>query len=159
MKLELIYDFFYVGGMPFFRFRSTNPSSSLRHVNRVPRSIMTTSFTSRRPTLLLSPSSPSSSRSSFSSLMAVGRTVPSQIRANQQPSSSPTATLSLRLPGTAPIHPAARAMQVRYVARDTFNPSHRVRKRRHGFLARNRSKAGRRILTRRRLKGRNTLSH
>ncbi|TKA27740.1 hypothetical protein B0A50_04841 [Salinomyces thailandicus] len=43
--------------------------------------------------------------------------------------------------------------------RDTFNPSHRVRKRRHGFLARLRTRTGRKVLLRRKLKGRNTLSH
>jgi large subunit ribosomal protein L34 len=56
-------------------------------------------------------------------------------------------------------HPALRFLQVRNAPRNTFNPSHRVRKRRHGFLARKRSRGGRKILVRRRLKGRNTLSH
>ncbi|KAF2239351.1 hypothetical protein EV356DRAFT_171107 [Viridothelium virens] len=43
--------------------------------------------------------------------------------------------------------------------RNTFNPSHFVRKRRHGFLSRLRTKNGRKILKRRRLKRRTTLSH
>lgn len=43
--------------------------------------------------------------------------------------------------------------------RDTYNPSHRVRKRRHGFLSRVKTRKGRAILTRRRLKGRQSLSH
>ncbi|PKY41497.1 hypothetical protein RhiirA4_396066 [Rhizophagus irregularis] len=40
-----------------------------------------------------------------------------------------------------------------------YQPSNIVRKRRHGFLARLRSKSGRKILTRRRMKGRKYLSH
>lgn len=50
-------------------------------------------------------------------------------------------------------------LQVRGAKRDTFNPSHRVRKRRHGFLARLRTRTGRMVLKRRRAKGRNTMSH
>ncbi|KAI9660870.1 MAG: hypothetical protein M1829_006435 [Trizodia sp. TS-e1964] len=56
-------------------------------------------------------------------------------------------------------HPALQGTQVRTAKRNTFRPSHFVRKRRHGFLARKRSRTGRAILTRRRLKGRTTLSH
>ena len=40
-----------------------------------------------------------------------------------------------------------------------YQPSNIVRKRRHGFLARLRSKNGRKILKRRRMKGRKYLSH
>ncbi|RAK86684.1 hypothetical protein BO79DRAFT_288941 [Aspergillus costaricaensis CBS 115574] len=42
--------------------------------------------------------------------------------------------------------------------RDTYNPSRRVQKRRHGFLARLRSRGGRKILLRRRARGRKSLS-
>ncbi|KAL4944900.1 hypothetical protein BDV06DRAFT_186085 [Aspergillus oleicola] len=42
--------------------------------------------------------------------------------------------------------------------RNTYNPSRRVQKRRHGFLARLRSKGGQKILKRRRAKGRKFLS-
>ena len=56
-------------------------------------------------------------------------------------------------------HPSLASIQVRNGPRDTYNPSHRVRKRRAGFLARFRTRKGRMILKRRQLKGRSTLSH
>ncbi|KAI9930921.1 hypothetical protein ASPWEDRAFT_146350 [Aspergillus wentii DTO 134E9] len=43
--------------------------------------------------------------------------------------------------------------------RATYNPSRRVQKRRHGYLARLRSRGGRKILMRRRARGRKTLSY
>ncbi|ETW82927.1 hypothetical protein HETIRDRAFT_28844, partial [Heterobasidion irregulare TC 32-1] len=50
--------------------------------------------------------------------------------------------------------------QVRFRARgNEYQPSQRVRKRRHGFLARKRSVGGRKILARRREKGRLYLTH
>ncbi|KAH8757754.1 60S ribosomal protein-like protein L34 [Hyaloscypha finlandica] len=56
-------------------------------------------------------------------------------------------------------HPALGATQVRCGPRDTFSPSHFVRKRRHGFLSRIRTRKGRNTLARRRAKKRSTLSH
>jgi large subunit ribosomal protein L34 len=55
--------------------------------------------------------------------------------------------------------PVLRALQIRCGPRDTFNPSHRVRKRRHGFLSRLKTRKGRATLKRRQLKGRRFLSH
>lgn len=50
--------------------------------------------------------------------------------------------------------------QVRWASRGTeYQPSQRVRKRRHGFLARKRSVSGQKILVRRRAKGRKFLTH
>ncbi|KAH6673186.1 60S ribosomal protein-like protein L34 [Halenospora varia] len=57
------------------------------------------------------------------------------------------------------MHPAMASMQVRCAPRNTFNPSHFVRKRRHGFLSRLRSRTGRMTLQRRKAKRRSTLSH
>ncbi|KAL5379095.1 hypothetical protein DPSP01_008727 [Paraphaeosphaeria sporulosa] len=56
-------------------------------------------------------------------------------------------------------HPAIGSMQIRCGPRDTYNPSHLVRKRRHGFLSRIRTKKGRKLLMRRLKKGRWNLSH
>ncbi|KAF9439265.1 hypothetical protein BGZ76_007466 [Entomortierella beljakovae] len=50
--------------------------------------------------------------------------------------------------------------QVRFVTYGReYQPSQRVRKRRHGFLARMKSRGGRRIIQNRLLKGRKYLSH
>ncbi|QUC22444.1 uncharacterized protein UV8b_06685 [Ustilaginoidea virens] len=56
-------------------------------------------------------------------------------------------------------HPALAGLQLRFGPRNTMNGHTRlVQKRRHGFLHRTRSRSGRRILLRRRLKGRRQLA-
>ncbi|KAI4760046.1 hypothetical protein E4T52_01534 [Aureobasidium sp. EXF-3400] len=76
---------------------------------------------------------------------------------------TPTSTLSLNTTLELPTLPAASTtltlLQARGPKRDTFDPSHRVRKRRSGFLARIRSRNGRNLIKRRLLKKRSTLSH
>ncbi|EFQ29726.1 ribosomal protein L34 [Colletotrichum graminicola] len=55
-------------------------------------------------------------------------------------------------------HPAMGAMQVRCGPRNTMNRNTRlIQKRRHGFLSRMKSKDGRKIVARRRAKGRKKL--
>jgi len=56
-------------------------------------------------------------------------------------------------------HPALATTQIRCAPRNTYNPSHFVRKRRHGFLSRLKTRTGRMTLARRRAKGRRFLSH
>ncbi|KAI4739481.1 hypothetical protein E4T50_10069 [Aureobasidium sp. EXF-12298] len=77
--------------------------------------------------------------------------------------STPTSTLSLNTTLELPTLPAASTtltlLQARGPKRDTYDPSHRVRKRRSGFLARIRSRNGRNLIKRRLLKKRSTLSH
>jgi large subunit ribosomal protein L34 len=69
--------------------------------------------------------------------------------------SEPTLDLLPKISG----HPSLAGIQVRNGPRDTYSPSHFVRKRRLGFLARKRSRTGRMILKRRQAKRRSTLSH
>ena len=70
------------------------------------------------------------------------------------PLSSPVPLLSQTL------SPTSQFQQLRFKARGTeYQPSQRVRKRRHGFLARKKTPGGRSILVRRREKGRRFLSH
>ncbi|KAF1971366.1 hypothetical protein BU23DRAFT_590600 [Bimuria novae-zelandiae CBS 107.79] len=66
---------------------------------------------------------------------------------------------ALNLASKISAHPALGSMQIRCGPRDTYNPSHLVRKRRHGFLSRIRTKKGRKLLMRRLKKGRWNLSH
>ncbi|TFY72924.1 hypothetical protein EVG20_g70 [Dentipellis fragilis] len=65
------------------------------------------------------------------------------------------------LPAAPDAHPFAPSMlQVRHRSRgNEYQPSQRVRKRRHGFLARKRSVGGRKILARRKAKQRRFLTH
>ncbi|KAJ6557171.1 ribosomal protein L34-domain-containing protein [Mycena sp. CBHHK59/15] len=54
----------------------------------------------------------------------------------------------------------ASLQQLRYAKLGhEYQPSQRVRKRRHGFLSRKRSPGGRKIIVRRRAKGRKYLTH
>jgi large subunit ribosomal protein L34 len=66
---------------------------------------------------------------------------------------------TLDLAGKISTHPGMGSMQIRCGPRDTYNPSHIVRKRRHGFLSRIKTKKGRALLMRRLKKGRWNLSH
>ncbi|KAG5928036.1 hypothetical protein E4U42_001382 [Claviceps africana] len=73
------------------------------------------------------------------------------------PAAAPEADL---LPRSAlSSHPALGSLQVRFGPRNTMNGHTRlVQKRRHGFLCRMRSRTGRKILWRRREKGRKQLA-
>ncbi|KAJ4498418.1 ribosomal protein L34-domain-containing protein [Lentinula lateritia] len=72
----------------------------------------------------------------------------------------PTSYTYLRSPLAAVTPSTTSLLQVRYRSFGAeYQPSQRKRKRRHGFLARKRSKGGRRILSRRLSKGRKYLSH
>ncbi|KAF2185087.1 hypothetical protein K469DRAFT_577442 [Zopfia rhizophila CBS 207.26] len=93
----------------------------------------------RRPRLTFSPVLPSSSTPSTA----------------QTPTNAETLDLLPKISS----HPGLLSTQVRCGPRDTYNPSHFVRKRRHGFLSRLRTKNGRKTLKRRLLKKRSTLSH
>ncbi|TVY50271.1 50S ribosomal protein L34 [Lachnellula cervina] len=102
----------------------------------------------------------------FTSLPSLRPTIsPSSLRPS--PTSTTTTTASIPtdpdaaaiLPTSISTHPSMAATQIRCAGRNTFSPSHFVRKRRHGFLARLKSRTGRMILKRRRAKKRSSLSH
>ena len=91
---------------------------------------------------------PASSTSIFAGLQ---HNIPSLICATRPTYLTPSLTIT----ATPTSH-----FQARFKARGTeYQPSQRVRKRRHGFLARLRSRTGKKILARRRAKGRMYLSH
>ncbi|KAJ9267295.1 hypothetical protein DTO195F2_528 [Paecilomyces variotii] len=108
--------------------------------------------------------SPTPSARTFSSLLTNQRPALSIHRAHS-PIFSSLATISANTT-TTPSATLALAHQSRSFSasaslgakRDTYNPSRRVQKRRHGFLARLRSRGGRKVLLRRRAKGRKFLS-
>ena len=79
--------------------------------------------------------------------------------ATSSPQSEPNFSSSLDLLPRISTHPSLANTQVRNGPRDTYDPSHRVRKRRHGFLSRVRTRKGKNTLKRRKLKKRSTLSH
>ncbi|PGH15856.1 ribosomal protein L34 [Polytolypa hystricis UAMH7299] len=104
---------------------------------------------------------------SFSSLLTPQRTFftplicPTPSSSPLLPSQSITNAIRSSLPTTSFQQQPARAFSATALLggpRDTYNPSRRVQKRRHGFLARLRSRTGRKMLMRRRARGRKTLS-
>lgn len=112
---------------------STCTSSTIEAAARPSTSVLRSSLTSSflRPSL----SSATSSLLSFSS-----------------PSLRQSPLLSLLLPSSA--------TQIRTTTYgQEYQPSQRIRKRRHGFLARRKSRGGLKVLIRRRMKGRRFLSH
>ncbi|GAC72352.1 mitochondrial ribosomal protein L34 [Moesziomyces antarcticus T-34] len=78
--------------------------------------------------------------------------------APRTPLTAPPSVLALVAAQTPAV--AASAAQTRCVTYGSeYQPSQRIRKRRHGFLARNKTKNGRKTLMRRRFRGKAKLSH
>ncbi|KAI4223831.1 MAG: hypothetical protein L6R36_005111 [Xanthoria steineri] len=104
------------------------------------------------------------SKRSFTTRIAIRPSLPfpqmsSQVTVPPNTKSPAGSSQSLDLLPKISAHPALAGIQVRNGPRDTYDPSHRVRKRRHGFLSRVRTRKGRKILKKRKAKGRSTLSH
>ncbi|KAH7409091.1 60S ribosomal protein-like protein L34 [Cadophora sp. MPI-SDFR-AT-0126] len=87
---------------------------------------------------------------------------PAALRPSLISITSPETFTPSRIPSLLSNLPARRAFSsspALGAPRDTFDPSHFVRKRRHGFLSRIRTRKGRALLKRRKAKRRSTLSH
>jgi large subunit ribosomal protein L34 len=88
--------------------------------------------------------------------MLSSSSTPSTLAAPGAPSTALTGSPEmLDIMGKISSSAAFAGTQIRCGPRDTYNPSHIVRKRRHGFLTRLRTK----MLMRRLVKGRTNLSH
>ncbi|KAF3222214.1 hypothetical protein TWF106_005631 [Orbilia oligospora] len=119
----------------------------------------------RRPAIsCLRSTASSSSRRTFTSLLRTPTTI-TTLQTRPTLHSSPTSLLpqttssSQTTTSTSLLLPLQGLTQTRGHRRKTYNPSHIVRKRRFGFLARLRSKTGKNILKRRKAKGRKMLTH
>ncbi|KAK6334823.1 hypothetical protein TWF718_010269 [Orbilia javanica] len=122
---------------------SAAPSSS------VSQSIVSASSRRTFTSLLRTPTTTITSRPTLCSPTSL---LPSTI-------SSSTPLIPSTLSSSSSLLPLQGLIQTRGHKRKTYNPSHIVRKRRFGFLARLRSKTGRNILKRRLAKGRKMLTH
>ena len=92
--------------------------------------------------------------------MLSASSMPSTLSAPGTASSAATSSSeTLDIMGKISASPTFAGVQFRCGPRDTYNPSHFGRKRRHGFLSRLRTKKGRKLLMRRLTKGRTNLSH
>ncbi|PSS25274.1 hypothetical protein M430DRAFT_16001 [Amorphotheca resinae ATCC 22711] len=104
-----------------------------------------------------------SSQRTFTSLTPLRPTISASGFRPSLAISTPAASASVEAPldllPKISSHPALGATQIRCGPRNTFSPSHFVRKRRHGFLSRIRTRKGRATLQRRKAKRRSTLSH
>ncbi|KDB23740.1 ribosomal protein L34 [Trichophyton interdigitale MR816] len=117
---------------------------------RAPSSILSTTLqNTTRSFSALSVSRPTLAAPQRNSIVSQIPSSASILRTN--PISSPLATS----PTTARGFSSTASLGVK---RDTYNPSRRVQKRRHGFLARVKSRGGRGVLARRRSKNRKYMS-
>lgn len=142
-------------------------SSSVRISAQIPRSVASrppgTVHTNTHPR----PQPATLPVRTYSSLLSRPQCIP-PVYAHPRPSTTQPSLLGLRHPSlTANPNPnPSPQSQTRSfsatpslgVKRRTYNPSRRVQKRRHGFLARKRTRGGRMVLANRRAKGKKALS-
>ncbi|GAA6030643.1 hypothetical protein JCM8097_006253 [Rhodosporidiobolus ruineniae] len=125
---------------------STRLASTLPSLGR-PASTLTPTFTGRA-----SLSTPSATLFRPTALTAL-----TSLHSLRRPTLSPSSSTPLALPHA---HPSQQGQQLRTAVYGAeYQPSQVKRKRTHGFLARKRSKTGRRVIARRWGKGRKYLSH
>ncbi|WYZ38558.1 hypothetical protein EsH8_III_000472 [Colletotrichum jinshuiense] len=103
------------------------------------------------------------SQRTFSSLPSLRPSITPLTSAFRRPTATPFTPSTVDAADVVPQsaitqHPAMSAMQLRCGPRNTMNRNTRlIQKRRHGFLSRMKSKDGRKIVARRRAKGRKKL--
>ncbi|KAK6220032.1 ribosomal protein L34 [Colletotrichum tabaci] len=103
------------------------------------------------------------SQRTFSSLPSLRPSITPLTSAFRRPNATPFTPSTVDAADVVPTsaiteHPALGAMQIRCGPRNTMNRNTRlIQKRRHGFLSRMNSKDGRKIIARRRAKGRKKL--
>ncbi|CAM1507919.1 Fc.00g047670.m01.CDS01 [Cosmosporella sp. VM-42] len=109
-----------------------------------------------RPTLTKNLTQPTRTFTTFTPLRPSLTPSTLAIRRTALPTSfTPTGAADLVPTSAISAHPALGDLQIRCGPRNTMNGATRlVQKRRHGFLYRMRSRTGRKILQRRRIKGR-----
>ena len=128
---------------------TTNISRSSRRKLSIAKVCLRTTTTSR------------SSHANLHSRRSMSLLSRSPLRPSLPPPTSTTLSISSETGTSLSFFPLSQpaTQQIRGMKRDTFNPSHVVRKRRHGYLSRIKTRTGRMILKRRRVKKRSTLSH
>lgn len=104
-----------------------------------------------RPTTLARAFLPATRSPVASSSSSSSAFLPRRLSLSPSPRPSPFAALASRAFSSTPTLAGARGTE--------YQPSQRIRKRRHGFLQRQKWVSGRKILARRRAKGRRFLSH
>ncbi|KAI8935819.1 hypothetical protein NX059_007336 [Plenodomus lindquistii] len=138
-----------------------NAFQCLRLVARPSRSATSLLRPTSTHTAQLSQRIPPSTRA-FSAFTPRRPTLPARHTLPSPGTPTPTTLPSSETPdlaGKISSHPGLGNTQIRCGPRDTYNPSHIVRKRRHGFLSRIRTKKGRKMIMRRLKKGRWNISH